>query len=338
MSAVVTPFEPRNASDHELTDYHQLVLETGKVDRPDEDPQPFDAVVSGLLTPLTGRGPTRFWAANRDGRLIGLASVGFPENENSGLVIASIRVHPSRRRGGVGTALLAATLPQVRRDNRRLVLGFGVTDGGAGATWAAGLGFRTVHRDVFQKLRLRECDPALWRLPAPPGFRLASWVGSAQPDLVDSFARARTAIHDAPRHDSSYTAPLWTAERVRLAEEDLLRRGIEHRVVVAVDEATNAVAGLTEVEIHPNRSYLGYQGDTAVLADFRGRGLGRFMKAAMVRWLTADKPEMTSVVTSTAADNTHMIRVNHQIGYTTTRRMLDVESDVDGLEVRLHGM
>ncbi len=49
--------------------------------------------------------------------------------------------------------------------------------------------------------------------------------------------------------------------------------------------------------------------------DFRGRGLGRAVKAAMMRWVLADFPDLERVVTNTAAGNASMIRVNGQIGY-----------------------
>jgi GNAT superfamily N-acetyltransferase len=104
---------------------------------------------------------------------------------------------------------------------------------------------------------------------------------------------------------------------------------VEQRVTVAVHEATGTVAGLTEIEIHAIRKDLAYQGDTAVLAAHRGCGLGRYIKAGMVRWLRQQRPEITRLGTSTAADNVHMIRVNHQIGFTTLRSMVDVEAEME---------
>jgi hypothetical protein len=188
-----------------------------------------------------------------------------------------------------------------------------------------------VRHDVLQVLDIEATDPRLWRVDAPPGYRLAHWVSSAPEHLVGSYAAARIVIHDAPIGTSSYRPPVWTPARVRAEEEDLRRRGVEQRVTVAVHEGTGAVAGLTEIELHATRKGFAYQGDTAVPATHRGLGLGRFVKAGMVNWLRRERPDVVRVGTSTAADNVHMIRVNHQIGYVTLRRMVDVEAKVEAL-------
>jgi mycothiol synthase len=221
--------------------------------------------------------------------------------------------------------------PKAARSSQR----WGVTAGGAGAKWADALGFRVVHHDVLQMLSIPDTDVSRWQIPAPDGYRLTKWIGTAPDDLLDSYATARSAIHDAPSEDSSHRQPEWTSERVRTAEDDLRRRGIEQRVVVAVHEATGAVAGLTELELHPIRQDLGYQQYTTVLAEHRGRGLGRFVKSAMVRWIIDERPQITRIGTSTAAGNVHMIRVNHQIGFKTMRSMIDVEAEIDTLATAL---
>jgi mycothiol synthase len=329
--ADVRCFDPAQATERELADYYRLVLDSGRVDRPDEEPPPYESVVARLGTPLTSRGPSRFWAAHLDGRLIGVANFGFPDDENGHLVIGDIRVHPDQRRRGIGTTLLRAALPTMRTEGRRVLTAWGVTAGGAGAKWADALGFRVVHHDVLQMLSIPDTDAGLWQVPAPDGYRLTKWIGTAPDDLLESYATARRAIHDAPSEDSSHRQPEWTSDRVRAAEDDLRRRGVEQRIVVAVHEATGAVAGLTELELHPSRQDLGYQQYTVVVAGHRGHGLGRFVKAAMVRWILDERPQIRRIGTSTAAGNVHMIRVNHEVGFKTTRSMVDVEAEVDVL-------
>lgn len=126
-------------------------------------------------------------------------------------------------------------------------------------------------------------------------------------------------MHDAPLGDLEYREPEWTAQRVRAREAELRRNDIELRVVVAVREDTGEVAGLTEVELHPHR----------------GRGLGRCVKAHMIRWLPADRPDLDRIYTTTGAGNEHIIRVNHQLGFTTVRTMIAVNRDLAALEADL---
>ncbi|WP_431906631.1 GNAT family N-acetyltransferase [Nonomuraea jabiensis] len=239
------------------------------------------------------------------------------------------------RRQGIGTALLRRALSESPVAGRELVVGRGVTAGGDGEHWIRALGFTVVQRVALQVLRVPEVDPALWEVPVPPGHRLERWTGAAPGTLVESYARARGAIHDAPTGDSSYRHPHWSVPRVRQAEHDARRRGVEHWTVVIVHEASDAVVGLTELEIFPGMPDTAVQQDTAVVPGHRGRGLGRTVKAAMMRRLLAERPEIGLVVTNVDASNDYMTRLNHQLGYVTTRTMLTAEAACGALESRL---
>ncbi|WP_433269130.1 hypothetical protein ACQPZF_06090 [Actinosynnema sp. CS-041913] len=61
------------------------------------------------------------------------------------------------------------------------------------------------------------------------------------------------------------------------------------------------------------------------------------MKAYMLGWVVAERPELSRVLTMTAADNVHMIRVNHALGYATVESMVGVAGSVDLLASRIGG-
>jgi mycothiol synthase len=326
--ALIRRFDPDTVARSVLLDYHDLMLSTGQVDRPGEQPQSFEAALERLRVTLPGRGPAARWAAYEQDRLVGLAEVNFPDQENAHIALTEVRVHPGHRRRGTGTALLRAALPEIDDRGRSVVVGWGVTVGGAGSAWATRLGFRPVHADVLQVLDLHTVDRERWRLPEPERYRLVEWIGSAPAGLLESAARAWNAIQDQPPDDASYSVPGWTAERIRAHEQQLRDDGIEQRVVVAVDRSDGEVVGLTELLVLADRPSEGLQGETAVVAGHRGRGLGRQVKAAMLRRLVVDRPDMRRILTSTAADNTFMIAVNLGVGFRTVRRMIDVEAEV----------
>jgi GNAT superfamily N-acetyltransferase len=331
----LTPLDPETTDQATLVGYHRLRADIWAVDYPESPAYPFDAVVSQLRNPGPEYGTCRYWAAYHDGRLIGTARAGFPRSPNAHLAFLEVMVHPGVRRNGVGTGLLSAVLPTVREQARGVVAGGGMKDDSAGASWTHGLGFTVRQRVCMQEIVIADVDPARWQVEPPAGYRLERWTGPAPVELIVSYARARQVIHDAPRGESTYDLPEWTVERVREAERELLDRHTEQLVAVAVDESTGEVAGLTIVRFYPQRPQRAEQQDTAVLKEHRGRGLGRFLKAAMTRWLVAEKPELESIYTATAADNVHMIRVNHEVGYTTTRIMRSVEVDTAELAATL---
>ncbi|WP_460437640.1 GNAT family N-acetyltransferase [Amycolatopsis stemonae] len=312
----------------DLAGYHAVLVASQAADRPGEPPLPFAELAGRLARPLPGLGPAAHWVARRGDDLVAFAEAHFPDAENSGIGLTDIVVHPAARRSGTGTALLRAVLPELRARGRRSVEGWQVVAGSAGERWAGARGFRQVRTIVRQALVVAEADPSRWAVPVPAGYRLRGWTGAAPEDVLGSYAVARGAIHDAPLGGSGYRWPEWTAERVRAAEAEARSQGLVQHVVVAIHEETGTVAGLTELCVHPRRPDWGYQRDTAVVAAHRGRGLGRCVKAGMLRSLLAERPALRWISTTTGAENAHMIRVNREVGYTELPAMIAVQRDV----------
>ncbi|WP_290049831.1 GNAT family N-acetyltransferase [Amycolatopsis solani] len=321
-------FDPAGA---DLGGYHAVLVASQAADRPEEPPLPLAEVAGRLAKPLPGMGPAAHWVARRGDDVVAFAGVHFLDAENSGIGLTDVVVHPGIRRSGIGTALLRAVLPELRARGRKSVEGWQVVAGSDGERWAEARGFRRVRTIERLALVVDETDPACWDVPVPPGYRLRRWAGAAPEDVLGSYAVARGAIHDAPLGDSGFRWPEWTAERVRAAEAEARAQGLVQHLVVAVHEETGTVAGLTEVCVHPRRPDWGYQRDTAVVAAHRGRGLGRCVKADMVRWLLAERPGLRWISTNTGAENTHMIRVNREVGFVTQAAMIAVRQELSRL-------
>jgi GNAT superfamily N-acetyltransferase len=335
MNLDVVSYDAAEVSDGTLDAVYEATMRMFAVDRPGQALPARDAFVGRLRTTATDYGPRLNWTIHLGDELVGTGFAILPEAaENRTMAIAEVRVVPDRRRRGIGTAALKAVLPQLRARGRDRVSAYGVAVGEAGHKWAGELGFETVHATVEQELEIAAVDPARWSVAAPRGFSAVRWAEAAPDGLLDSFAAARNAIRDAPRGESSFAAPAWTAERVREHEAAVQARGVEQRVVAALHDGTGAIAGLTVLEVQPHDRDMALQQDTAVLAGYRGHGLGRFMKSEMMRWLLADHPDVKRVWTQTAADNVHMIRVNGQLGYTTMATYATVEADIAKLMSR----
>jgi mycothiol synthase len=327
----ISELNPGEATDDELRQCHEVLRVTHIADYPYRPAPPYESWLQNLRAPASIVGLRRLWVARADGGIAATASADFPEGANSQLASVTVRVPSPLRQQGIGTALLRATLPGIRAEGRGTVHGI-TKSGGEGQKWALGLGFAKVHENIMQNLIVADIDPARWDLPAPPGFRAEHWIGTAPEELVAGYARARTAIADAPSGESSLKSPEWTVQRVRIHEAEVRSRGWEPRTVVAVDEATGTIAGITEMALRQGQEDVAMQMDTAVLADYRGHSLGRFIKAEMMRWLLADRPRLKLVTTNTAADNVHMIRVNEQLGYVAVDGICFVETDLETLD------
>ncbi|MGX4738178.1 GNAT family N-acetyltransferase [Kitasatospora griseola] len=335
MTLDIQPLDPAHASERQLADYHAMRAAAVAVDFPEDPPLTYASAIGRLRTPPVEDGPCRFWTGALDGRLAGSVRVALPEDANSGIAQVEVHVHPELRRRGVGTALLRAAMPAVLAAGRDTVLGQPMKPDSAGAAWAAGLGFEVTHSMVMQVLLFAETPARLWEVPVPAGYRLEQWTGATPERLVESFAAARQAIEDAPSGRTAYQHTRWTPERIRQADRELAEAGAEQRVVVAVEAATGQIVGVHVVHNYPHRREIGYIHDTSVPAAHRGHGLGLAMKAAMSRRIADERPDMERICTTTATVNTHMIGINHALGYETARTMNWVETAAAGLVGRL---
>jgi mycothiol synthase len=330
----ISDFDPASATEEDLHACHDIGVASDEVDGRPGPPRTYESSVRRLNMPMTLYGPCRHLVVRDGRRLIGVGLVGLPTAENTHIGFVEVEIHPQLRRQGLGSALLRELVARIRSEGRGTVFAGGILDPGAGWPFASALGFKEAQRIVLQNLDIPTADRSAWDLPVAPGYRLTRWIGHAPDELVASFAVARQAIEDAPEGDMSFEQPTWTVDRVRAGEDNHRQRNIEQRVVVAVHEVTNVVVGLTEIEIRPDAT-AAMQMDTAVLAGHRGHGLGVAMKAALVRRLLVERPEIIEINTTTDATNTHMVAVNHTLGYKTKFGMVNVEAELGPLAERL---
>jgi GNAT superfamily N-acetyltransferase len=224
---------------------------------------------------------------------------------------ARVVVAVDARRRGIGRALLAAVCVRARDAGCELLAGAVGTPVGEEFVRAAGgtLGRRYLH----SVLRLPAGLPAS---PPPAGYRMLSWTGAVADDLLETYATARNAIHDAPV-DEGVTLDEWTPATVRAAEESVAAQGRQLRITVALDPA-GAVAAYTELRGSPEPGALARTEDTAVVRAHRGRGLATAVKVESLRLLMADRPDVALVTTMNAAENAGMLAVNRKVGFTVT--------------------
>ncbi len=116
---------------------------------------------------------------------------------------------------------------------------------------------------------------------------------------------------------------MWDAHRVREMAEVVAKRGDALYTVAALHGAT--IAGFTEIVVPHDSAYRAAQYDTAVVPEHRGKRIGIWVKAAMLAWLTTERPDVREIETDTR-DNAHMIAVNEELGFRTERESLEYQA------------
>jgi mycothiol synthase len=264
-----------------------------------------------------------------DGRAIAAFVWAEPLLEDTDTAWGWLFVDPAERRRTVArTTVDMAAAELVPRARTRVLSN--VLIGGPGERFVSVLGGRRVQTAVCNVLDLGALDPQVNAARAnavPDGYVLRRWLDTSPEDLVEPFARAREAMNDAPHGEEPQDDAAWTADRVRLLEEHRARRKSRVYYTAAVAVGTGDMAGYTEIEV-TDRPITAIQEDTGVVRAHRGHGLGLVVKAANLKWLLSAEPHVRKITTWNAESNSHMLAVNHQLGFRPHSRWQEVALDL----------
>jgi GNAT superfamily N-acetyltransferase len=287
-----------------------------------DGPRMTTPVLGGWLRLSFTADPAEAWfiPGAAPGSVAGWYRLCLPDLENLDHANLTIVVHPEHRRRGLGRALLGHAAKRAAAAGRS-VLGGEVRDGSAGDAFAVAIGAKAGIAATMRRLDVRAAPAGrLARLraeaaEAAAGYSLARWLGPTPPEYRAGFARALNAYADAP-HDEGQEADEWDADRVRdRADAAAQAMGLRSYRVVAFDDASGELAGVTNVGVEPEDPYWGHQGLTAVTGAHRGHRLGLLLKIAMLEWLAEAEPAVERIDTGNASANDHMIAVNDALGF-----------------------
>jgi GNAT superfamily N-acetyltransferase len=264
---------------------------------------------------------------------VGCCLLGLPYRENTHAAHCTLVVPPPHRRRGIGTALLTRSTDEARADGRT-IMNTSTLIGSPGAAFAAAHGAVSGMGDIRRVLDLADCPPerrSVLRASAEPAatdYNLVSWRGPTPESYIDQTAQVEAAMTDAPRNPGMEPA-IWDTERIRVAEQAGLDRGVDLFSIAAIRTDTGEIAALTQIAYFEASSPdWGEQLITAVTRPHRGHRLGLLVKVAMLDLLAEQAPRMRWIVTSNGEPNQHMIAINEQLGYRITGRFLTWRLDL----------
>ena len=248
-------------------------------------------VIRRTSTPMT-----LFLVAEVDGRLAG-SGIANKSDLSGDTSFVAPRVLPGFRRRGVGTALLRRLAEHAE--------GLGHVQVGSEAgdpeslAFARRFGFREVGRQVEQVRHVAESEEAA---RPPDGVELVRL--SERPELFRRTYEelAVEAFEDIPTPGRiTVTLETWEREWLTWPEGSF--------VALAGDEIVGC-AGLVRDDDHADRAENSL---TAVRRDWRGRGVARAVKQAVIAW--ASENGVRELYTWTQEGNENMRAVNEKLGY-----------------------
>lgn len=240
--------------------------------------------------------------------------------ENAHVMQFDIYVLPAHRRQGLGRRLLQEVTAAAQREKRPLLIcqTYGAIP--AGEAFMRRLGAQPGLAAHVNQLALADVDPALlqrWTAVNDDraAFVLEFWDGPAPESDINALVALYEVMNQQPRGELDVEDFHVTAEQLRQIEQSMSAGGGQKWTLVARELATGELAGFTEVVWRPSRPHLLGQGNTGVFPRFRGRGLGKWLKAAMLQKVMAERPSVQFIRTGNADANAPMLAINRQLGF-----------------------
>jgi mycothiol synthase len=286
------------------------------------------------------------WMAKAEGRVVGTARLSF-QNENSpdwnhkhllsNLVIA---VDPAFRRRGIGTGLLKVAVAGAR-DQGIVTFRDGV-DLASGIAFTRHFGAKMVVDRTISRLWLEEVYWELveeWRQKSPqqaPGVRIER-IRVMPGELLEEYVRVYNEVgRQAPDYKSrAYPLQDQTSIEDRRATEQLVaEKGITYTTLLSL-EKDGSISGVTETYYNPAQPWRVEQSITGVLPPYRGRDLGKWLKAEMLALVRQEFPQAHYIETGNANANAPMMSINQRLGFRPYHTQMLAIQDVADLCQRL---
>ena len=162
-----------------------------------------------------------------------------------------------------------------------------------------------------------------------PGVTLELHAESLSDEALADYIVVRDRFPDVGESRDSVGEWRTLIDRLRGAD------GVHHTILAREPDGT--VSAMTEMIWRPDRPEHVTQEFTGVVPEARGRGLGKALKAAMLRSITECHPEVTHLGTTNATTNTPMLSINERMGFVRTIEVVQYEIGRDDLAGWLAG-
>ncbi len=279
--------------------------------------------------------------------VVGHVSLREPLTSNQHTAYLSLVVRPDHRGRGIGSSLVEVALRQAAADGRTTLqahsghspeppVGPGALESPVGSgrvplddaavRFALRHGFALEQVARYSVLELGEEHGAGTpehatllaeaRAHASDDYRTLTWLDEIPADRLDDVAALYTRMStDAPMGGLDVEEDPWDGDRVTAMLNRASGAGLHVLMTVAEHVATGRLVAFSVLEVPHADVPFGFQEDTLVVREHRGRRLGMLVKAVNLEQLAARRPGIRRLHTWNAQENAHMLGINVALGF-----------------------
>jgi GNAT superfamily N-acetyltransferase len=245
---------------------------------------------------------------------------GTPEYEtNKHILWADASVLREHRRQGLGRGWIQVAMELMDRHGcTTLSMGTEEDSGHAFLKW---MGAEAKFSGAENRLKLAEVDWGKlqrWTGDGPrlsPSSTLEVYDGFLPEEMWEDYCPQLTAmLNTMPWEQMDHGDIVITPAQLAEWYERMRMKGmVEYTMLTR--EPDGVISGITDMSYAPYKPNMINQGFTGVRPDARGRGLGKWLKAAMLLHVREIYPNLEWVITENAGSNAPMLAINTTIGF-----------------------
>jgi len=238
------------------------------------------------------------------------------------------------RRKGIGKQLLKQVYDFAIDHKKTLLVSESSDDDGK--AFLKRIGAQVALSGVDNRLNLSEVDWSMinsWAKEGPkksPSTKLEI-VQKIPEELLEEYCKVYTeVINQQPLGELDVGAMVFTPESYRQME-GMFEKMNRTWITIIAREDNGKISGLTEMRYNPERKTMISQILTGVQLDYRGRGIGKWLKAVMLLHVRENYPEVQIVTTGNATTNAPMLSINDRLGFKVYKESINAQITVEQL-------
>jgi len=322
----ICPFDFETASDEDWEMFYNFSSQSTKELFPDMPIGDLKSIRDGMISNLVFSDVEAYIVVRTDvpTEAIGWIRCTFlKENDpsfvgNEDVCQIHLTIHKDYRMEGIAQKLIALAYKHALEYNRTKIIGSLISE--ASRRFLQRVGGKEALAYRVNQLAMKDVDWDLierWVNEGSQGSpELSMDFHLSIPDsILEDYCTIYTEVlNQAPRDELTTGDEVFNPEKWKKMEAQTKETG--RTWISSVVTAQNGdIAGLTDIGYDPSTPTVVYQYLTGVQEKYRGRGLGKWLKAAMLLKIRDEYPDVELVSTSNATSNEPMLVINQKMGF-----------------------